>query len=347
VRPMIWSDMYFRLGSKTSNYYDLASRIPRKIVSGIPRDVDLVYWDYYHEDRKFYKSHFTKHRELGHEPVMASGVWTWAKLWHQHHLTERKAGPCIEACRDAGVKELVFTMWGDDGGYCDFESAFTGLVWCAEKAFCTGSIDEKRVAGLFDSIYGGDYKAYKRAAEMNYSADAASILWDDPLMQLVLNHVIYTQKLDPLKAAASLKKLAKSLLKHEGDPELRHARIIAETTSMKLELIGRIRKAYERKDRKVMAVLGKEAIRVADQVDKLAESFRFMWLRHNKPFGLEGMQIRFAGQSERLRELKRRIDSFVKGKEAVIPEFEILIKNPQGGHTGGSYKQVSTASDWI
>ena len=53
VRPMIWSDMYFRLGSKTNSYYDRASRIPRKVVAGIPRDVDLVYSDYYHTDVEF------------------------------------------------------------------------------------------------------------------------------------------------------------------------------------------------------------------------------------------------------------------------------------------------------
>jgi len=36
LNPMIWSDMYFRLGSKTHNYYDLNWKIPKKALNDIP-----------------------------------------------------------------------------------------------------------------------------------------------------------------------------------------------------------------------------------------------------------------------------------------------------------------------
>ncbi len=55
VRPMIWSDMYFRLGSKDHNYYDLAAVIPEDVVKAIPPEVELVYWDYYHPDVETYR----------------------------------------------------------------------------------------------------------------------------------------------------------------------------------------------------------------------------------------------------------------------------------------------------
>lgn len=40
LNPMIWSDMYFRLGSKTGNYYDLKCDIPKDIIKEIPNIKD-------------------------------------------------------------------------------------------------------------------------------------------------------------------------------------------------------------------------------------------------------------------------------------------------------------------
>ena len=50
-KPLMWSDMFFRLGSKTGDYYDLESNIPQEAIQMIP-DVGLVYWDYYHIEER-------------------------------------------------------------------------------------------------------------------------------------------------------------------------------------------------------------------------------------------------------------------------------------------------------
>ena len=52
--PMMWSDMYFRCGSKNNDYYDKECVIPKEVIKDIPKEVELVYWDYYHEDKEFY-----------------------------------------------------------------------------------------------------------------------------------------------------------------------------------------------------------------------------------------------------------------------------------------------------
>jgi hexosaminidase len=76
LKPMIWSDMYFRLGSKTNDYYDRDCVIPPDVVAKIPKDVQLVYWDYYHYEADFYADLIEAHRALGSEPIFAGGVWT-------------------------------------------------------------------------------------------------------------------------------------------------------------------------------------------------------------------------------------------------------------------------------
>ena len=54
LQPMIWSDMYFRNKNKTRAYYDKDIVFTLKDKASIPKGIDLVYWDYYHDDEAFY-----------------------------------------------------------------------------------------------------------------------------------------------------------------------------------------------------------------------------------------------------------------------------------------------------
>ena len=51
-----------------------------------------------------------------------------------------------------------------------------------------------------------------------------------------------------------------------------------------------------------------------------------MWFRHNKPCGLESIQIRLAGQLARTDEAIIRLNEFVAGKAANIPELDDLLQ---------------------
>lgn len=55
LEPMIWSDMFFRIASKNNEYYDEEGIIPQEVVEQIPREVQLVYWDYYHSEQAHYQ----------------------------------------------------------------------------------------------------------------------------------------------------------------------------------------------------------------------------------------------------------------------------------------------------
>ena len=42
----------------------------------IPKEANLVYWDYYHKDKAFYLDWIERHRKISKEPLMGSGIWT-------------------------------------------------------------------------------------------------------------------------------------------------------------------------------------------------------------------------------------------------------------------------------
>lgn len=350
MTPMIWSDMYFRMGSKNNDYYDKNSVIPSDVVKKIPKAAELVYWDYYHEDKAFYLDWIDRHRKLGHEPLMGSGVWTWNMFWYNRQITEKTVVPCVEACREAKVKEVFFTMWGDDGGFCDFDSAFGGLAFASELSF-TGKVCNKTLNAKFNALLdGASYDDVLAASEIEKTGPAAA-LWDDPLMMMHLGGAWFRAKdekdpyfKDAVKILKNAVKVLSAAPKKGSAGDLKHARLLAEAVLAKYQLTDAVLSAYLKKNnRKAL----KEVLPlIADYERKFkafTASFRAMWLRHNKVFGLETMQIRFAGQLARLKELECRLGDFIDGKIDSVPEFDELLKVRGKVHVWG-YMGISHAT---
>ncbi|MHC4885791.1 MAG: beta-N-acetylhexosaminidase, partial [Planctomycetota bacterium] len=97
LKPMIWSDMYFDMAAGGESWYELTDDVPDAVVRQIPAEVQLVYWDYYHETEAFFSTWIERHRQMKREPVVAGGVWTWFANWHDHRQTVLTMDPCINA----------------------------------------------------------------------------------------------------------------------------------------------------------------------------------------------------------------------------------------------------------
>ena len=95
----------------------------------------------------------------------------------------------------------------------------------------------------------------------------------------------------------------------------------------KLEYAGAVIDAYQKKNNKkaVKAVIPMlETYR--KHLKKFIAEFRAMWFRHNKPCGLESIQIRLAGQLARTEEAIIRLNEFVAGKADHIPDLDDLLQ---------------------
>ncbi len=356
LEPMIWSDMYFRLGSETGDYYDRACEIPQDVIDAIPSEVELVYWDYYHADKDFYLDWIARHCALGDpessaavDPVMASGVWTWPTVWYDRARTEAYALPCIEACREAGVEEILFTMWGDDGSYCDFDSALAGLALVAEKAFASDVVPET-LGARFAAICGVDYELQCRASDLNNVLSPAAVLWDDPLLGLYVRHAEAHQEGILLEAEQGWRALVIALeghtkaagaTKNRAAGDLNHAWLLARALGVKVGLARQLMEAYAVRDARALADVRRQIPEVLNALRALSDSFRAMWLDHNKPFGLEALQVRFGGLIARYEELDARLGDYLTGKIAHIPELE---KTPTGNLGRTRYHNLATAS---
>ncbi len=346
-RPMIWSDMYFRMGSKDMDYYDAASTIPLDVQDAIPGQVNLVYWDYYHEEESFYREWIRRHRQLGHPPVMASGIWTWSQLWCDHAKTLATAIPCLQACRAEGVDELIMTQWGDDGACCAPDSAMPSLVAIAELAFghrgCQASGD---IARRLHALGNADLDTQLMASRLLAHQDGhvAAMLWDDPLIGTFWRH---HQDGPGGSFGASWLAQAGEFVQHLAahpatDPGMAHAKALTVAIMHKTRLRRELVAAYAARDHDALRALHGLIRETIHALEALAESFRHQWLRHNKPFGLEVVQIRLAGQVARHRELAVRLCEHAEGKADAIPELDEPIAAP-GEMPPCTYRSMASA----
>jgi len=329
LKPMIWSDMYFCFDANGTGKmpYIPDAVVPDQLKANLPNNVQLVYWEYAHTEEAFHEHWFKRHRELGFEPIMASAVWTWSRPWYSREITEPAAGAAIRASKTSGTKEIIFTMWGDDGAYCDFDSALAGLAYVSELAYHS-HIDESVLEKRFRAICSASYAANILAGELNEILPAPGpirCLSDDPLLAIDWHE---RRRSDPefwTQAARRLQALADKLAtvrQDQGAGDLSHAHLFAKILARKISLASQVRRAYAQKDKGALKQALAEVKELISLIHDLDNSFRTQWLRRNKPFGLEALQIRLAGPARRCQELADRLEELLSGKIESIPEFD-------------------------
>jgi hypothetical protein len=321
VKPMIWSDMYFRMGSKTGDYYDKEAVIPPDVKAAIPADVELVYWDYYHSDEQTYRDFIAMHRQLDKEPIMGSGIWTWGSPWYDRRRTEAAVPPCVKACKREGVRDVFFTMWGDDGAYCEFDSALAGIAFAAAEVF------DERGASLrkrFQAICGIGYDEVLAGAELD-KFPGAPILWDDPLFGLHWHARRANQPDYWEQALAHYRRLARRLSRFRNQTEpvdMAHAALLARYLAAKIEFRMKLEEAYFGRDSAKMEAVAKDSGRVIRLTEKAVDSFRRQWLRRNRRPGLEVLEARLGGLRQRYAEVATALRDILSGKSTAIWELE-------------------------
>jgi hypothetical protein len=276
-----------------------------------------------------------RHRDLGKEPVMGSGIWTWVRLWYDHNKTMLTASPCIEACREENVSEIFFTMWGDDGGYCEYDSSLAGILRCGD--LCWGAEDENMTAARFDAVCFADYTtqiAVSSIHQLNiapedkpaYELYAQSILWDDPLLGIAFDGMKRINPEFDLELLDVYDEILCRIMPNIEECEagnIAYAVAVIKFLMRKLELRGALEAAYDSGDRLALHELAATTIPAAlTALYQLDGLFRQIWLARAKPFGLERIQIRNAGQAARLEELITRIQEYLDGSIDTIEELD-------------------------
>ncbi len=322
-KPIMWSDMFYRLGSKNNDYYDTDAVVPESAIAQIP-DVALCYWDYYHTDEQFYAGMLEGHRKMGKEVVFAGGIWTWSGILPHVRKTNATMYPALRACLKAGIGTVLATSWGDDGCETDYRLALNQLpiysehVWMGEN--CTRAEVERmgeRLTGLSEACFNAMGAFY---ADDEDRRPGKGLFYCDPLYPL-------TEGLWDLTGyREGLEEGIKTLERHLDDSRCEYAWLAMRIALEKLNWVNELRPAYLRGDKAVVLTMANEKLPAMREVYvKMMSVWREQWESGRKRNGWETICARLGAVIARLDDVQRIL---LRWADGTIERVEELDETP-------------------
>lgn len=337
LKPIIWSDMYFRL--KNHGVYSKLEgvEIPTPEEAAIPPEVALTYWDYYSTLEARFSYMIQAHKQLERPIWYAGGIWSWKGFAPDNEFSIRSTLAAVHACQTEGVENIFFTLWGDDGGECSRFSVLSSLY--ATACFARGQEDMEAIKAEFEAKYHIPFDAFY-LLDMHtprtevYASDAVFnperyLLFDDPFLSL------FNSTLTGMEDAY-YSQVAQALQPYGDHPALgiyfRSLAQLAKALSRKASLGQRTRDLYSSGDQDGIRQLLEEYDICTQDISDFLRAFRTAWMSENKPFGFETQDLRIGGLIQRMISCRERLAAWLENGEP-IPELEAPTLDYKGGGT--------------
>ncbi len=321
----MWSDMFFRIA--TGGAYT-AAEIPEDIKKKVPENVELTYWDYYHQSKEYYDGMIDSHLKFGKDVWFAGGAWSWLGFAPLGDYSLRTMKPAMESVREKGIKNVIITMWGDDGKECSFFSLLHVLYTI--RQYAEGNFDQEKIEKGFYNIFRINYADFKLLdlPNMNDYNDTIewqkqpckALLYTDPFMG-AFDKTVATHRPIPYADYTKTLTQAAKRVKEYGYIFDMEAKLCAALT-IKAELGVKLRRAYQSKDKRALSACVKDCTLLKKRLTAFHQVFYTLWNKENKPQGWEVQDIRIGGLIQRIDTCMKRLKEYLAGKTQNIPELE-------------------------
>lgn len=343
----MWSDMFFRLA--TGGYCD-EGEIDTSVSKMIPGNVRLIYWDYRKTDEAHYDRWLVQHEKLNPGTIFAGGLWTWTGFVPHNQFAIDTCTAATRSCKRNGIKDVIYTIWGDNGAECSRFAVLPAMFYNACVAH--GIEDEAEIKQKFKECFDiafDDYMLLDLPGTANDDdgcpdPDKYMLYCDCFMGKFDLN----VKENDGENYARVAEKLA-PLTKHtEFGPTFASMKALCEVLAIKFNLGVRTREAYLSGDKEQVRAMLSDYDQVLAHIEAFYEAFRTQWLVENKPHGLDSHDTRIGGLIHRVKQCRRRLGEYADGKVERIEELEELVLDfmCRGDHIEEEDKHAFLFNGW-
>ena len=351
-KPMIWSDMFFRLSTGGYNRYDFD--FPEGLKEQIP-NAQLVYWEYYNDQTELYDGMLRKHKELSDDIAFAGGIGTWYGFLVPHEFSYLNSVSAMKSCLSNGIQTVFATLWGDDGNetnaflsnsllpvyseYCYKGEACTETDIAKASEYLTKiAFEDAKAMGSFSFLKEDEYLKEWRQANgggkdilIGKRLFYGDVLYDLSVRQTSCNVIMEIYN-------TSVKRMA--LLEQAGDKNsqyYRYAYLLFRIGSVKAELVRNLRPEYRKGNREYLKKVRDEYLpQLAAWYEAFAACHKKQWHEVYKPFGYEVLSFRYGGIVARLKDVMETIDQYLKQEISRIEELEEDVVFVEEGYLVGA-----------
>lgn len=331
LEPMMWSDMFFRL-LNNGEYYETDCEFAPELLNKIPEGLTFVYWDYYSEQKEIYDSMLRKHLEMSPNIIFAGGAWKWMGFSPNSHFSEKVGKIAHESCRENKIKEVLVTLWGDNGAECSLFSVMPALMMWAELCYENNDSDA-HLKTRFATCTNMNYEDFMKLDLLMLTPDNPNpgmlgvnppkyIFYQDILLGLFDKHIkkdAYREYFHSCTEAFDGMRKRNGEMKDIFETQYRMSKVLELKCAAGIE----IRRAYKENDTEVLKQYAYHLLpQLSALIKDFIEAYRKQWLSENKVFGLEVLELRYGGLLQRIDFAKLRITEYLNQQIEHIEELE-------------------------
>jgi len=330
LRPQMWNDMVFCYCSEKHRKYDPNVRLSQKVLEGIPKNMDLVYWNY--EDETCGKFMIEKNREIGNPVIFAGGVWIFGGALPDNAFSAYFHERALADCKEMGVEEVCHTVWSY--GTTVYQTSLLETARFSEHAY-EGNADKLRER--FEFVTGASFDAFYDMSNLHAQYKEGVIDYDaisyderffgDKLMWQDVMLGIFDAKLYEEPRAEHYRMMAEeycAFAEQNGKWQwlYRYCYEIFNFLSIKCYIAERIAPAYKAGDRETLRLLATEQLPALEVATlSLAEAHDYHKETYLRPFGREENDHMYGTVLMRTRYAVRRLNAYLDGKIDSLPEL--------------------------
>ena len=328
--PMIWSDMFFRMAFNGA-YRVREGELPNDVLRRIPEGLTLIYWDYYSLDSQIFTHMLDCHLKSNNPVAFAGGAWKWSGFAPHNRFSLVSSKMQLDVCAEKGVKNMIVTAWGDNGGEASQFAPLPTLLYFAERVYNGYEVEVERLEARALECFGIGYEALLTldapnelpgiTIEAGWPLNPSRyMLYNDPLEGIMDRHF------DPETAPAAFAAAAERLDAYRDNENFgyvyRTLSSLCRFLSLKCDVSERLRTAYIAGDKETLARIRDDIPAMVDALDDFISTFRKQWFTENKTFGFTNTELRLGGLKQRLISTRERVDAYLNGDAARIEELE-------------------------
>lgn len=331
LEAMLWSDMFFRLISPTGDYHDLPEDTDFHLPNPIPKELTLVYWDYYQHEKAMYDKNIMLHQKLTNQIRFAGGGWTWNGISPNYSKAEKTLQEGLASCKDQGIDKVMCTFWFDNGTETPVRTAFYSAVYFAQLCYHSEA-DIESLDRWLEQLTGYPAEAYKLldAFDNTIGTLPENRNGDNPSKYLLYQDILtglFDGQIEHLEMDVHYQKLAEKLQllpekNKKMDEVFSYYRKLANLLKEKSMLGVKLRKAYQAEDTKELKRLVEVIKGCISAVRELKEQRKKIWYSECRPFGFEVLDIRLGGIGVRMESAVERMESYLRGEIDKLEELE-------------------------
>ncbi|MBR5505087.1 MAG: family 20 glycosylhydrolase [Clostridia bacterium] len=333
LKPMMWNDMFFCYSSPNYEKYSKDTVVPTEIVNAIPKEMQLVYWNYEYPDaddhmlEKLYAMEKTN-------TMFAGGIWIFAGILPDNIFSASLTEKQLRTCKQKGVKEVMLTVWAYSSTVYH-----TALLEMQRYAELTYNDNSDNVKERFEFCTGASYDAYMRMSDFQalYSSGknyddlpyterfaGKQISLQDIMLGLLDDIIIKEPRSGHYKKGADY---YRELVNEHGGGQwdflYRLCLAVFEYMSAKCEVAEKLLLSYKNGDKDTLRYLLES---VLPTLLEKTEDMSYYHMLHKekflKPFGAEKMAPQYGGLKERCKYAMRRLELYLSGEIDSLEELE-------------------------